>query len=163
MLDTRQAIGPVAAVYRDCARQLLSVRRGSSQTDTSAEWIFKCGRPQDTSICRTVGPRRCGGLLGHHVPRYHSWRLAGGLDESSRGPPYWQYESSPFLVNGPVATRAGLGRFQGQTTSYNALHTMVQRHYSSGISFVGSYTWSHAIDLESREPSATMIQDPRSC
>jgi hypothetical protein len=62
----------------------------------------------------------------------------------------------PYPVFGPI-----LGRFQGQNTSYHALQSMVQRQYSSGLSFIGSYTWAHAIDLESREPSATMNQDPK--
>ena len=62
----------------------------------------------------------------------------------------------PYPLFGPI-----LGRFQGQNTSYHALQSMVQRQYSSGFSFAGAYTYSHAIDLESREPSATMIQDPK--
>jgi Carboxypeptidase regulatory-like domain len=31
-------------------------------------------------------------------------------------------------------------------SSYNALQVVVQKHYSSGLSFLGTYTWGHALD-----------------
>ncbi len=62
----------------------------------------------------------------------------------------------PYPLFGPI-----LGRFQKQNTSYNALQTRLQRQFGHGFSFLGSYTWAHAIDLESREPSSAVVQDFR--
>jgi len=31
-------------------------------------------------------------------------------------------------------------------SSYNSLQAQVQKHYSNGLSFLGSYTWAHALD-----------------
>jgi hypothetical protein len=31
-------------------------------------------------------------------------------------------------------------------SSYNSLQTMLQKHFSHGLSFMGSYTWAHAFD-----------------
>jgi len=62
----------------------------------------------------------------------------------------------PFPNFGPI-----LGRFRKQNTSYNALETSVRRHFAEGLSVLASYTWSHSIDIGSREPSATVVQDFR--
>ncbi len=31
-------------------------------------------------------------------------------------------------------------------SSYNSLQAAVQKHYSNGLSFLGTYTWAHAFD-----------------
>jgi hypothetical protein len=54
-----------------------------------------------------------------------------------------------------------LGRFQRQHSSYNALEARLQRQFTKGFMLLSVYTFSHSIDIESREPSATVVQDIR--
>ncbi len=54
-----------------------------------------------------------------------------------------------------------LARFHNGTSSYNSLQLKVEKRFSEGLGFLLSHTYSHALDIESREPSATVVQDPR--
>jgi hypothetical protein len=62
----------------------------------------------------------------------------------------------------PYPNFAGLlGRFNSVSSSYNSLILKVEKRFSGDFSVLASHTYSHALDIESREPSATVVQDPR--
>lgn len=47
-------------------------------------------------------------------------------------------------------------------SSYNAFTTQLERRYSKGLSFLGSYTWAHTLDYAgANSDSDTAPQDPR--
>jgi outer membrane receptor protein involved in Fe transport len=48
-----------------------------------------------------------------------------------------------------------------ENSNYNALQARFERRYSSGISFLSAYTWSHAIDTASRGSGGSWHQDAR--
>ena len=54
-----------------------------------------------------------------------------------------------------------LARFHNGTASYNSLQLKVEKRFSEGLGFLLAHTYSHALDIGSREPSATVVQDPR--
>ncbi|HUY13798.1 MAG TPA: TonB-dependent receptor [Terriglobia bacterium] len=46
------------------------------------------------------------------------------------------------------------------TSNYNALETKVEKRFSEGLTFLGSYTWSHCLDLQSGPYTQASFQDP---
>ncbi len=52
--------------------------------------------------------------------------------------------TSPF---NPFPTLGGIGQvhYAGVST-YNSLQSKLEKRYSNGISFLATYTWSHALD-----------------
>ncbi len=71
---------------------------------------------------------------------------------------------------GPVQPRRPLPRYSaltwddnGPPSNYNGLSFKLQKRYSSGLSWLSSYTWSHNLDVFSTERGGTNggVQDPR--
>jgi hypothetical protein len=49
--------------------------------------------------------------------------------------------------------------YNGGWSSYNALTTRLERRFSQGFYFLGSYTWQHAIDLGATDESSAISGD----
>jgi len=60
--------------------------------------------------------------------------------------------TAPYTIDGFSNNKALFGVDQVQTeaeSSYNALQTSLTKHFSHGLQFLASYTWSHSIDNNS--------------
>jgi hypothetical protein len=58
----------------------------------------------------------------------------------------------PFIGQFPWDTNSGVG-------SYNSLQVKVQKHFSQGVTFLGSYTWSKCLSIQDEGQSGS-IQNP---
>ena len=59
----------------------------------------------------------------------------------------------------PAFGGAGMNLYEG-TSTYNALQTTIQKRFSNGLTFVGSYTWAHAMDDASQPLGGTGYRGP---
>lgn len=143
----RGDVWPSAAdVFRNASLQMQAVFNPTDKNPYSQQWNLAVERKLGDWLLQSTYAGKAGRHIGIRV----------NVNQPEPSPAPRPELRRPYPVFGPI-----LGRFQGQNTSYNALQMLVQRYYRSGFSFLGGYTWSHAIDLESREPSATMNQDPK--
>ncbi len=143
----RGDVWPSAAqVFRSASLQMQAVFNPSDKNPYSQQWNLALERKWRDWLLQTTYVGKTGVNVGI--------RVNVNLPEPSPLPN--PERRRPYPVFGPI-----LGRFQGQNTSYQAWQTLVQRHFRSGYSILAGYTWAHAIDYESREPSATMNQDPK--
>ena len=143
----RGDVWPSAAqVFRSASLQMQAVFNPADKNPYSQQWNLAVERKWRDWLLQTTYV----GKTGVHI----GIRVNVNLPEPSTLPN--PERRRPYPVFGPI-----LGRFQGQNTSYQAWQTLVQRHFRSGYSILAGYTWAHAIDYESREPSATMNQDPK--
>ncbi|HZZ39598.1 MAG TPA: TonB-dependent receptor [Acidobacteriaceae bacterium] len=77
------------------------------------------------------------GNLSRHLELYGAPNTAPGL---------WRpgTNTNPF---DPFPDLGGIGEVHfGGVSTYNALQTKLEKHYSHGLSFLATYTWSHALD-----------------
>jgi len=65
-------------------------------------------------------------------------------------------------ING-VRPYAGFGNIslfeQAGSSKYSSLQTRVERRFAQGLSFIGSYTWGHAIDDRPGQGTASSVQN----
>jgi hypothetical protein len=77
------------------------------------------------------------GNLSRHLEMYAAPNTAPGL---------WRPGTNTNPFN-PFPDLGGVGEVHfGGVSTYNSLQAKVEKHYSHGLSFLATYTWSHALD-----------------
>jgi hypothetical protein len=77
------------------------------------------------------------GNLSRHLELYEAPNTAPGL---------WRPGTNTQPFN-PFPDLGGIGQIHyGGVSTYNALQTKLEKRYSHGLSFLATYTWSHALD-----------------